>query len=72
MSEIEAIKAVLQLGQAAVFFWLFMRSDAKREEQDKRHDADIQRLYELRVSELKLMARLPTDLEGVPGARVPA
>ena len=72
LPEIEVIKGLLQIGQAGLFLWLFLRSEARREEQDRRHDADIQRLYEMRVNELRLIARIPTNLEGAPPARVPA
>lgn len=72
MPEMEVLKGLLQVGQAGLFLWLYLRSEARREEQDRRHDADIKQLYEMRVSELKIVARLPTNLEGVPPARVPA
>lgn len=72
MPEIEFIKGLLQVGQAGLFLWLYLRSEAQREAQARKHDADIERLYEMRVSELKLVARLPTNLEGVPPARVSA
>ena len=61
--ELENIKTVLQLGQAAIFLWLFLRLDERLERRDARHDQDIQRLYDQRVQELRLIARLPTDLE---------
>lgn len=62
--ELEAVKTALQLGQAGIFLWLFLRLDDRLEKRDAKHDADIQRLQEQRVTELKLIARLPTDVEG--------
>lgn len=64
--ELEAIKTALQLGQAGVFLWLFLRLDERLEKRDAKHDAEIQRVQEQRINDLKLFARLPTDLEGVP------
>lgn len=61
--ELEAIETALQLGQAAIFLWLFLRLDERLEKRDAQHDQDIKRLYDQRVQELRLMARLPTDLE---------
>jgi hypothetical protein len=72
MPEYEVIKSLLEVSQVGLFLWLYLRSEARREEQDKRHEADVKQLYEMRVSELKVVARLPTNLEGVPPARVPA
>lgn len=63
MNEFEAIKGLFQVGQGLVFLWLFLRLDARLEKRDEQHDHDIQRIYDQRVQELRLIARLPTDLE---------
>jgi hypothetical protein len=62
--EIESVKTALQLGQAAIFLWLFLRLDDRLEKRDAKHDAEIQRIQEQRVNELKIIARIPTDLQG--------
>lgn len=64
MAETEMIKYAVQLGMGGIFFYLYWRTDQRLQEQDRKHDADIARLYEMRVNELKLFARLPTDLTG--------
>lgn len=66
MPETEMVKFAVQLGMGSIFFYLYWRTDQRLQEQDKKHEADIARLYDMRIQELKLMARLPTDLEGVP------
>lgn len=63
MPETEIIKFVVQMGMGGVFFWLYWDTKKQLWEQDAKHDADIKQLYEMRVQELKLIARLPTDLE---------
>lgn len=72
MPEIEFLKGVLQLSQAGLFLWLYLRSESLRLEEQRRHDAQIERLNESRIVELKQAARLPTNLEGVPPARAAA
>ncbi len=64
--ETELFKAVVQMGMGGLFFWLWWITNKRMQEQDEKHDQDIARLYEVRVQELKLFARLPTDLEGTP------
>ena len=64
MNEFEAIKTLLQVGQGVIFLWLFLRLDARLEKRDEQHDQDIARLHDQRVQDLKLFARLPTDLTG--------
>jgi hypothetical protein len=66
--ELEAVKTAIQLGQAGVFLWLFLRLDERLEKRDAKHEADIQRIQEQRIQELRLMARIPTNLDGVPPA----
>lgn len=63
MPETELIKLAVQLGMGGIFFYLYWITREDLKKQNERHDQDIQRLYEMRVQELKLMARLPTDLE---------
>jgi len=65
MSEIEVIRGLLDIGQAGLFLWLFLRVDSRLEKQNERHDQDIARLYDQRIADLKLLARTPTNLEGV-------
>lgn len=60
--EIEAVKTALQLGQAGIFLWLFLRLDDRLEKRDAKHDQDIQRIQEQRIQELKLIAGVKTDL----------
>lgn len=69
-----------------VFAWLFVdlkkryedmqaRYEAARLEQQRKHEAEIARLYDLRIFEIKMLAKLPTDLEGYkmgPDSPVPA
>ena len=62
--ELEAIKTALQLGQAGIFLWLFLRLDERLEKRDAKHDTEIQRIQEQRIQDLKLIAKLPTDLVG--------
>lgn len=64
MNEFEAVKTLIQVGQGAIFLWLFLRLDARLEKRDEQHDRDIQRVYDQRVQELRLIARIPTDLTG--------
>lgn len=59
----EIVNLAAQLGLGGIFFYLFWVTRDELKKQNERHDQDIQRLYEMRVQELKLMARLPTDLE---------
>ena len=61
--ELEAVKTAIQLGEAGIFLWLFLRLDARLEKQNAQHDQDIARLYDQRIQDLKLLARTPTNLE---------
>lgn len=63
MSEIDVIRGVLDIGQAGLFLWLFLRVDARLEKQNAQHDQDIARLYDQRIQDLKLLTRTPTALE---------
>lgn len=58
------IRGLLDIGQAGLFLWLYLRVDDRLEKQNAKHDLDIATLYGQRVNDLKLIARLPTDLEG--------
>lgn len=69
MAEIEIIKFVMQMGMGGIFFWLFWVTNQRLQDQDEKHELDIKTLYEMRVNELKLFARLPTDLDGSIPAR---
>jgi hypothetical protein len=66
MPETEMLKFVVQMGMGGVFFWLYYVTNKRLQEQQDQHDHDIDRLYNLRINDLKLFARLPTDLEGTP------
>lgn len=63
--EVNVVRSLLDIGQAGLFLWLFLRVDARLEKQAAQHDQDIARLYDQRIQDLKLMARTPTNLEGV-------
>jgi hypothetical protein len=67
MPETEIVKFAVQLGLGSIFFYLYWRTDQRLQEQDKKHEADIARLYEMRIQELKLLAGAKTDLEGISG-----
>lgn len=69
MPETEMIKWVLQMGMGGIFFWLFWTTNQRLQDQDEKHDQNIRALYEMRIQELKLLARLPTDLDGSIPAR---
>lgn len=62
--DVNMIQGLLNVGQAGLFLWLYLRVDERLEKQNAKHDADIANLYGQRVNDLKLIARLPTDLEG--------
>jgi len=64
MQETEIVKFVLQMGMGGVFFWLYWTTNQELKKQSEKHDQDIARLYDMRIQELKQMARLPTDLTG--------
>lgn len=64
MPELEMLKLALQLGYGGVFFYLFWVTNKRLQDQNDKHDADIARLNEMRIQDLKLMARIPTELEG--------
>ena len=64
MLETELFKIAIQLGQAAIFFWLYLETNKRLQHQQDKHDADIDRLYSLRIRDLQFIAKLPTDLEG--------
>jgi len=70
--ETEMLKFALQAGMGGVFFYLYWITNRRLQEQDDKHDQDIDRLYNLRINDLKLFARLPTDLEGTPATKGPA
>jgi len=63
--ENEVFKLAVQLGVGGIFFYLYWVTNKRMQDQDAKHDQDIARLYDQRIVELKLFARLPTDLEGV-------
>jgi len=64
--ENELFKAVLQMGMGGLFFWLWWMTNKRLQDQQDQHDKDIALLYGQRINDLKLFARLPTDLEGTP------
>jgi hypothetical protein len=61
--EFEVVKT---LGEAAIFFWLYWDTKTRLQQQQDKHDQDIKQVYDQRVQDLKILARLPTDLEGTP------
>lgn len=61
---IEVINLITQGALAAVFFYLYWDAKKRAQEQDDKHDRDIDRLYTLRIKDLQYIAKLPTDLEG--------
>ena len=64
----ELVSIVTQGAWGMVFFWLYWRTNEELLKQAQRHDQEMARLWELRIQELRLMARIPTNLEGVPPA----
>lgn len=67
---IEFINLITQGAMAAVFAYLFWEERKERQKMQIQHDQDINRLYNMRINDLKEMARIPTNLEGVPPAHV--
>jgi hypothetical protein len=65
----ELINFATQGAWGLVFFWLYWRTNEELQKQAQRHDQEMARLWELRIQELRLMARIPTNLEGVPPAQ---
>lgn len=65
MQETEILKFAVQAGMGGVFFYLYWITNKRLQEQDDKHEQDINRLYNLRINDLKLFAHLPTDLEPI-------
>jgi hypothetical protein len=61
---IELVNLVAQLGLSALFFYMFWDERKRTQLQDDKHDLEIAALYNLRINDLKWIAKLPTDLEG--------
>lgn len=61
----ELVNLMAQMGMAGVFFYLYWTTNQELKKQADKHDLDIARLYDMRIQELKQIARMPTDLEGV-------
>lgn len=55
---------IAQLGIGAIFFGLYWFTNKRLQEQQDKHDRDIDRLYNMRINDLKWIAKVPTDLEG--------
>ena len=51
----EIVSLVGQMGMAGIFFYLYWRADQRLQIQGIKHDADIARLYDMRIAELKQM-----------------
>jgi len=62
MQETEMVKFAVQMGMGGIFFWLYWTTNQELRKQAEKHDQDIARLYDMRIQELKQMARLQTDL----------
>lgn len=58
----EIVSLAAQLGLGGIFFYLFWITREDLKKQNERHDQDIKQLYEMRIQELKLLARGQTDL----------
>lgn len=65
MSEAELAKFVVQMGMGGIFFALYWITNKRLQEQDDKHERDIDRLYNMRINDLKWIAKVPTDLEGI-------
>jgi len=61
---VEVINLIAQGALSSVFFYLYWKTDKRLQEQQDRHDQDMQRLQEQRINDLRQFARLTTDLEG--------
>lgn len=66
----EVINFATQGAWGLVFFYLYWTTNQELRRQADKHDQEIARLFELRIQELRLMARIPTNLEGVPPAHL--
>ena len=71
MPELELLKFAMQIGYGGIFFYLYWVTNDRLQKQADKHDADIARIQEQRIQELKLMARVPTNLEGSIPANSP-
>lgn len=60
---IEVVNLVAQFGMGALFFYMFWDERKRTQQQDDKHDLQITALYNLRINDLKWIAKLPTDLE---------
>lgn len=63
MSPEQLVSFVTQMGLGGIFFYLYWDTRAELRKQNEKHDADISRLYDQRIQDLKLLARTPTNLE---------
>lgn len=61
---VELLNLATQGAMAAVFFYLYWETNKRLQAQDDKHEKEIDRLYGMRINDLKLIAKLPTDLEG--------
>jgi hypothetical protein len=62
--ETELFKIVLQAGMGGIFFYLYWMTNKRLEAQHDKHDQDIAALYAQRINDLKIMAKIPTELDG--------
>ena len=71
----ELISLIGQGALSAVFGWLYLdlkkryqemldKYEIQRQQREQQHAAEIVRLYDLRIFEIKMLGNLPTDLEG--------
>lgn len=59
----EIVNLMAQMGMAGIFFYLYWVTNQELKKQSEQHDQDIKQLYEMRIQDLKLLARGQTDLE---------
>lgn len=60
---IEIVNLIAQFGMGALFFYMFWDERKRTQTQDDKHDREIAALYNLRINDLKWIAKVPTDLE---------
>lgn len=53
MADTEVVQALLQMGQAAVFLFLFLRADSRLQKQEEDHRKELRELNEERAADQK-------------------
>lgn len=61
---IELVNLIAQFGMGALFFYMFWDERKRTQIQDDKHDQQIAALYDMRINDLKWIAKVPTDIEG--------